>query len=93
MTAEEATEYGIRLRAALEEAGGVFVKLGQLLATRPDVIPQETADELAELHQDVAPAPPSEVESELSAAFGQPLDQIFTDFGTDCRSYGLGARP
>lgn len=80
MSSEEATEYGIRLRGALEEAGGVFVKLGQLLATRPDVIPQETADELALLQQDVEPAPRSEVEPVLSATFGLPVDQIFSDF-------------
>jgi predicted unusual protein kinase regulating ubiquinone biosynthesis (AarF/ABC1/UbiB family) len=60
---EEAQNYGIRLREAFEEAGGVFVKLGQLLATRPDIIPQATADELTLLHQDVEPAPRDEVEA------------------------------
>lgn len=62
MSAEDAQNYGIRLRGAFEEAGGVFVKLGQLLATRPDLIPQATADELTLLHQDVEPAPRDEVE-------------------------------
>ena len=89
MSAEEASEYGIRLRGALEEAGGVFVKLGQLLATRPDVIPQETADELALLHQDVEPAPRSEVEPALSAVFGKPVDQMFSDF--DWSPIGAGS--
>ena len=89
LSAEEATEYGIRLRGALEEAGGVFVKLGQLLATRPDVIPQETADELAQLHQDVEPAPRTEMEPALSAALGQPIDQVFSEF--DWAPIGAGS--
>jgi len=89
MSSEEATEYGIHLRDALEEAGGVFVKLGQLLATRPDIIPQETADELAQLHQDVEPAPRSEVEPALSAAFGRTVDQVFADF--DWSPIGAGS--
>lgn len=89
MSAEEASEYGVRLREALEEVGGVFVKLGQLLATRPDVIPQETADELAQLHQDVEPAPRSEVEPVLAGALGQPVDQVFTEF--DWSPIGAGS--
>lgn len=89
MSDEEATEYGIRLRGALEEAGGVFVKLGQLLATRPDLIPQETADELALLHQDVEPAPRSDVEPELAAAIGQAVDQVFSEF--DWTPIGAGS--
>jgi ubiquinone biosynthesis protein len=89
MTPEEATEYGIRLREALQEAGGIFVKLGQLLATRPDMIPQQTADELGLLNQDVEPAPRSEVEPEISAAFGQDLDQVFSEF--DWSPIGAGS--
>jgi ubiquinone biosynthesis protein len=80
---EEAQNYGIRLREAFEEAGGVFVKLGQLLATRPDIIPQATADELALLHQDVEPAPRSEVEPALDAALGAKMSDVFADFDWD----------
>jgi len=58
----------------------VFVKLGQLLATRPDIIPQATADELALLHQDVEPAPRDDVEPALDAALGSPMNEVFTDF-------------
>ena len=89
MSAEEATEYGIRLREALEEAGGVFVKLGQLLATRPDMIPPETANELALLHQDVVPVPRAKVEPELAAVLGRPLDQVFAEF--DWSPIGAGS--
>jgi ubiquinone biosynthesis protein len=80
---EEAQNYGIRLREAFEEAGGVFVKLGQLLATRPDVISQATADELALLHQDVEPAPRSDIEPALEVALGNRMNEAFTDFDWD----------
>ncbi len=80
MTPSEAAAYGADLRAAFEEAGPVFVKLGQLLATRPDLIPAETADELAQLHQDVEPAPRSAVEPALEASLGQRIDEVFAEF-------------
>jgi len=86
---EEAQNYGIRLREAFEEAGGVFVKLGQLLATRPDIIPQATADELTLLHQDVEPAPRDEVEPALEAELGDRMDEIFADF--DWNPIGAGS--
>jgi ubiquinone biosynthesis protein len=86
---EEAQNYGIRLREAFEEAGGVFVKLGQLLATRPDIIPQATADELGLLHQDVEPAPRSEVEPALDAALGAKMRDVFADF--DWNPIGAGS--
>ena len=89
MSPEEATEYGIRLREALQDAGGIFVKLGQLLATRADMIPQETADELALLNQDVEPAPRSEVEPELAAAFDRDVNEVFSEF--DWSPIGAGS--
>lgn len=69
-----------RIRLALSELGPTFIKLGQILSTRPDVVGVELADELSKL-QDATPADPyhtivSIVESEL----GQSLDEIFTDF-------------
>src|SRR5215831_2426083 len=67
-----------RIRLALSELGPTFIKFGQILSTRPDVIGVELADELSKL-QDAAPADPyhtivSIVESEL----GQSIDEIFT---------------
>ena len=50
---------GVRLRRVLEEAGGVYVKLGQIAATRVDLLPREICDELAEL-QNRVPAEPAE---------------------------------
>lgn len=69
-----------RLRIALEELGPTFVKLGQILSTRPDLIPPNYVEELAKL-QDSAPPFPSEaarrlVEDEL----GKPLDTLFAHF-------------
>lgn len=68
------------LRGALEEAGGAFVKLGQLLSTRNDLLPQEYLDELARLQQRVAPAPWPDVRTLLEAELGGPLEQFFSSF-------------
>lgn len=73
-------EQGRRLAAALDEAGGIYVKLGQILSTRSDLIGHEIADELSTLQQDSAPAPRSEVEPALAAALGTPIDEAFRTF-------------
>ncbi|MCY7287437.1 MAG: hypothetical protein LH624_04100, partial [Cryobacterium sp.] len=71
------------LRAALEEAGGAFVKMGQLLSTRSDFLPPEFVTALARLQQSVRPAPWDEVERLLEDEFGGPLAGIFSDFDPD----------
>lgn len=76
----ERRQQALALKEALQEAGGAFVKLGQLLSTRPDVLPQEFRDELSALQQKVAPAPWSAVEAQLVAALGAPLDDVFASF-------------
>jgi ubiquinone biosynthesis protein len=48
---------GVRLRRALEELGPVFIKFGQMLSTRRDLLPEDIADELAKLQDDVPPFP------------------------------------
>ncbi len=80
MTADDAAAYGADLRAALEDAGGVFVKLGQVLATRTDLIPESTAAELGALHQDVEPVPRDELEPAIEAALGRQVDEVFAEF-------------
>ena len=50
-------ERGVRLRRALEELGPVFIKFGQMLSTRRDLLPPDIADELAKLQDDVPPFP------------------------------------
>ena len=69
-----------RLRLALEQLGPVFIKFGQLLSTRRDLLPVEVADALAQL-QDRVPAFPSKQAIEIiEAALEQPLDQAFAEF-------------
>lgn len=71
---------GANLRAAMEDAGGLFVKLGQLLANRPDIIPPAVAAELEQLQQDARPVPREKMEPAIEAALGAPLDEIFAEF-------------
>jgi ubiquinone biosynthesis protein len=68
------------LRLALEEAGVTFVKLGQMLSTRPDLLPAEFVEELGRLTDDVAPAPWEQVEQVLTAELGRPPDEVFAGF-------------
>ncbi len=65
------------VRLALEEGGVSFVKLGQLLATRRDLLPTEFIDELAKLHHQVTPAPWPQVEHLLGEELGGPPDTVF----------------
>jgi len=68
------------LRGALESAGGAFVKLGQTLSTRSDLIPPEFLVELSQLQQRVPPANWVEVRALLEAALGGTLETHFTSF-------------
>ncbi|MBF4462408.1 MULTISPECIES: ABC1 kinase family protein [unclassified Rathayibacter] len=68
------------LRQALEEAGGAFVKLGQLLSTRTDLLPEEWVLALSKLQRDVEPAPWEAVRVELESAFAGPLAGVFASF-------------
>lgn len=65
---------------SFEQLGPTFVKLGQLLATRPDLIPSEFSDEFRKLHDQVAGVPFIEIEQILSAHFGAPLNEVFASF-------------
>jgi ubiquinone biosynthesis protein len=66
-----------RLRQALEECGGMFVKLGQVLSTRADLLPAGVVAELSRLQDQVAPAPPAAVRELLEAELGRPVDEVF----------------
>ena len=66
-----------RARRALEEAGGVFIKLGQLLATRPDLLPPAALAELGKLHSNVAALPRDVIERQLEAQLGRPPTDVF----------------
>ena len=68
------------LRRTLEEAGVTFVKLGQLLSTRDDLLPPEFTDELRGLQSEVEPVAWPLVEEQLTAELGAPADEVFADF-------------
>lgn len=72
-----------RLRMAFEELGPTFVKLGQLLATRPDLVPEDWSEEFKRLHDQVASIPFDEMRTTLEQHFGKRLDQVFTSFDED----------
>ena len=74
------TPRGIRLRLALEKLGPLFVKFGQMLSTRRDLMPVDVADELAKLQDQVPPFTFSEAQKSIEAAFGLPLNQVYRQF-------------
>jgi len=65
---------GARLRLALEELGPIFVKFGQALSTRRDLLPEEIADELAKLQDNVPPFPGALARAQIEKAYGAPLE-------------------
>ncbi|HEX5588468.1 MAG TPA: AarF/UbiB family protein [Acidimicrobiia bacterium] len=69
-----------RLRFALEECGGMFVKLGQVVSTRSDLVSPEFAAELALLQDDVRPAPRDGIEELLDEELGAPCGEVFASF-------------
>jgi ubiquinone biosynthesis protein len=71
---------GERLRLALESLGPVFVKFGQLLSVRPDLIPWDVAEELSKLQDRVPPVPWEEVSRTLERAYGRPQGEVFASF-------------
>jgi ubiquinone biosynthesis protein len=74
------TPRGVRLRRALEDLGPIFIKFGQMLSTRRDLLPPDIADELALLQDRVPPFPSEQVEATIVRVFGRPLNQVFSAF-------------
>jgi ubiquinone biosynthesis protein len=71
---------GERLRLALQDLGPIFVKFGQMLSTRRDLMPPDIADELARLQDQVPPFPSEQFVATLERAYGKPVDQVFRSF-------------
>jgi ubiquinone biosynthesis protein len=71
---------GTRIRMALIELGPIFVKFGQAVSTRRDLLPPDVADELAMLQDRVPPFPAEEAKQMLDEAYGQPVDEVFSRF-------------
>ncbi len=74
---------GVRLRRALERLGPIFVKFGQVLSTRRDLLPLDVADELAKLQDRVPPFAAAESARLIEKALGRRLDEIFSRFDAE----------
>jgi ubiquinone biosynthesis protein len=71
---------GERLRLALQELGPIFVKFGQAVSTRRDLLPQDIADELAKLQDRVPPFPGAAAREIIERAYGRPVTEVFAEF-------------
>jgi ubiquinone biosynthesis protein len=74
---------GVRLRRAFEKLGPIFVKFGQVLSTRRDLLPPDIADELAALQDNVPPFPGSRSIAIVERAFAKPLAEVFSSFDAE----------
>jgi ubiquinone biosynthesis protein len=77
---ERQLSIGERLRLALEELGPTFIKLGQIMSTRPDLLPENIINELEKLHDDAPTFSFQEVKSSIEYELGEKLEDIFTHF-------------
>ena len=73
----------VRLRRALETLGPIFVKFGQVLSTRRDLLPADIADELAKLQDQVPPFPSAQALAEIERSLGKPIAEVFREFASD----------
>ena len=71
------------LRYALEELGPAFIKLGQLLATRPDMVGNEIADDLKMLRDNTPVTPFDEMREVIEKELGQPLEEVYSEFNEE----------
>lgn len=71
---------GERLAEALTELGPAFIKLGQMLSTRSDLLGEQVASDLSRLQDRLAPFPASEARATIEAAFGQPVETLYESF-------------
>jgi ubiquinone biosynthesis protein len=77
---DEKLNIGERLRLALEELGPTFVKLGQIISTRQDILPPYIIRELEKLQDEVSPFPFQEVKSIIESELNDDLENIFAEF-------------
>ncbi|WP_297527962.1 ubiquinone biosynthesis regulatory protein kinase UbiB [Thiohalobacter sp.] len=71
---------GVRIRRALEQLGPIFVKFGQILSTRRDLLPDDIADELAQLQDRVPPFPGDQARRLIEKSLGRPVQAVFAAF-------------
>ncbi len=72
-----------KLRTALEELGPTFIKIGQILATRPDIMPKPFIDEFKKLHDNVRPENPEDIKHIIETGLGSPPDALFLSFSPE----------
>ena len=76
----EPQPYGVRIRLALEDLGPIFVKFGQILSTRRDLLPDDIATELARLQDRVPPFPGEQARALIEKAYGRPVGAVLDEF-------------
>lgn len=74
---------GERIRGALEELGPIFVKFGQMLSSRPDLLPEDVALELGKLQDRVTPFPGEIAQAVIEQSYGEPLSEHFARFDAE----------
>jgi ubiquinone biosynthesis protein len=79
--ADDGSTPGVRLARALESLGPPYIKLGQILATRPDIVGSDTAKALEELQDKLPPFPTDQARHAVEDALGKPIDELFSTFG------------
>ncbi len=80
---DKSAPIGERIRLALEELGPIFVKFGQAISTRRDLLPPDIADELAKLQDAVPPFPAKQAIEIIDNAYGESVDTVFARFDTE----------
>ncbi|MES9992498.1 MAG: ubiquinone biosynthesis regulatory protein kinase UbiB [Candidatus Thiodiazotropha sp.] len=77
---KDRSPYPVRIRRTLEDLGPIFVKFGQILSTRRDLLPDDLANELAKLQDRVPPFPGEKARAIIEKAYGQPIDELLEAF-------------
>ena len=72
--------HGVRMRRVLEDLGPIFIKFGQALSTRRDLLSEDIADELAKLQDKVPPFSGKEAKAIIEEAYGKPVTEMFAHF-------------
>jgi ubiquinone biosynthesis protein len=80
---QETRPRGERIRLALEELGPIFIKFGQMLSTRRDLLPDDIANELTRLQDRVPPFSSQQARQMIEKAYGKPVTEVFQRFETD----------
>src|SRR5436305_1663650 len=89
----EAVTAGVRLARALENLGPAYIELGQVLATRPDLVGDEVALALESLQDRLPPFPTEIATAQVELALGKPITEVFTSFGDSVAATSIAQVP